>query len=64
MSLSLCTTVNITCNNASLMIIGLFVNQIIKALAPLLSMIFSAIILKRTCACPVPALPPPPPTTF
>jgi drug/metabolite transporter (DMT)-like permease len=48
LSLSLCTTVNITCNNASLMIIGLFVNQIIKALAPLLSMIFSAIILKRT----------------
>jgi len=47
LSLALCTTVNITCNNASLMIIGLFVNQIIKALAPLLSMIFSALILKR-----------------
>ena len=30
------------------MIIGLFVNQVIKALAPLLSMIFSHLILKKT----------------
>ena len=48
LTLSLCSTVNITCNNASLMIIGLFVNQVIKALAPLLSMIFSHLILKKT----------------
>jgi len=47
LTLSICSTVNITCNNASLMKIGLFVNQVIKALSPLLSMLFSFLILKR-----------------
>ena len=53
LTLALCSTVNITCNNASLMIIGLFVNQVIKALAPLLSMIFSRLILKKTYTPPL-----------
>ena len=47
LTLAFCSTINITCNNASLMKIGLFVNQVIKALSPLLSMLFSFLILKR-----------------
>lgn len=45
--LAICTTLNISCNNASLMLIGLFVNQVIKATSPLLSMIISYFILQR-----------------
>jgi drug/metabolite transporter (DMT)-like permease len=50
LALSICTTLNITCNNASLMLIGLFVNQVIKATSPLLSMIISYFILQRRYA--------------
>ena len=32
LTLSVCTTVNISCNNASLMLIGLFVNQASRAI--------------------------------
>merc|ERR1712028_191176 len=38
LTLACCTTVNISCNNASLMLIGLFVNQVIKALSPMIVM--------------------------
>ena len=47
LTLACCSTINITCNNASLMKIGLFVNQVVKSLSPLLSMAFSFFILKR-----------------
>lgn len=47
LALSICSAVNIACNNASLMLIGLFVNQVVKALAPLISMCCSFLILKR-----------------
>ena len=47
LTLAVCTTVNISCNNASLMLIGLFVNQIIKALSPMIVMAMSYFVLKR-----------------
>ena len=47
LTLACCTTVNISCNNASLMLIGLFVNQVIKALSPMLVMCMSYFVLKR-----------------
>jgi len=47
LTLACCTTVNISCNNASLMLIGLFVNQIIKALSPMLVMGMSYFVLER-----------------
>ena len=47
LTLAVCTTVNISCNNASLMLLGLFVNQIIKALSPMIVMGMSYFILKR-----------------
>jgi len=47
LSLAICTSINISCNNASLMLIGLFVNQVVKALAPLISMVCSFLLLKR-----------------
>jgi len=47
LTLSVCTTVNISCNNASLMLIGLFVNQVIKALSPLIVMCMSYFLLQR-----------------
>jgi len=47
LTLAVCTTVNISCNNASLMLIGLFVNQVIKALSPMLVMCMSYFVLKR-----------------
>lgn len=47
-ALALCTSVNIGCNNASLIIIGLFINQIIKALSPFIVMLISVFILGRT----------------
>ena len=47
LTLAVCTTVNISCNNASLMLIGLFVNQIIKALSPMIVMAMSYFVLRR-----------------
>ena len=47
LTLAVCTTVNISCNNASLMLIGLFVNQVIKALSPMIVMGMSYFVLKR-----------------
>ena len=47
LTLAVCTTVNISCNNASLMLLGLFVNQIIKALSPMIVMAMSYFVLKR-----------------
>ena len=47
LTLAVCSTVNISCNNASLMLIGLFVNQIIKALSPMLVMGMSYFVLQR-----------------
>jgi len=47
LTLAVCTTVNISCNNASLMLLGLFVNQIIKALSPMIVMGMSYFILRR-----------------
>jgi len=47
LTLAVCTTVNISCNNASLMLIGLFVNQVIKALSPLIVMCMSYFLLSR-----------------
>merc|ERR1711865_604124 len=47
LTLAVCTTVNISCNNASLMLLGLFVNQVIKALSPMIVMCMSYFILKR-----------------
>jgi drug/metabolite transporter (DMT)-like permease len=46
-TLAICTTINISCNNASLMLIGLFVNQIIKALSPMIVMAMSYFVLQR-----------------
>ena len=47
LTLAVCTTVNISCNNASLMLLGLFVNQVIKALSPMIVMGMSYFVLKR-----------------
>ena len=47
LTLAVCTTVNISCNNASLMLLGLFVNQIIKALSPMIVMAMSYFVLRR-----------------
>ena len=47
LTLAVCTTVNISCNNASLMLIGLFVNQVIKALSPMIVMGMSYFVLNR-----------------
>ena len=47
LTLAVCTTVNISCNNASLMLLGLFVNQIIKALSPMIVMVMSYFVLRR-----------------
>merc|ERR1712216_379729 len=47
LTLAICTTVNISSNNASLMLIGLFVNQIIKALSPMIVMAMSYFVLQR-----------------
>jgi len=47
LTLAVCTTVNISCNNASLMLIGLFVNQVIKALSPMIVMAMSYFVLQR-----------------
>merc|ERR1712166_509566 len=47
LTLAVCTTVNISFNNASLMLLGLFVNQVIKALSPMIVMCMSYFILKR-----------------
>ena len=47
LTLAVCTTVNISCNNESLMLLGLFVNQIIKALSPMIVMAMSYFVLKR-----------------
>lgn len=47
-ALALCSTVNICANNGSLVIIGLFVNQIIKATAPLPTMLMSCIAEKKS----------------
>ena len=49
-ALALCTSVNIGCNNASLVWLSLFVNQILKANAPLMTMVTSFLILRRTYA--------------
>jgi len=47
LTLAVCTTVNISCNNASLMLLGLFVNQVIKALSPMIVMGMSYFVLQR-----------------
>jgi drug/metabolite transporter (DMT)-like permease len=47
-ALAMCSTVNICANNGSLVIIGLFVNQIIKATAPLPTMLMSCIAERKS----------------
>ena len=47
LALAACTTINICCNNASLMMIGLFVNQVLKSTSPLVTMIMSYAVLGR-----------------
>jgi len=46
--LATCTVINLACNNASLTLVSLFLNLIIKAAGPLVGMIASNIVLKRT----------------
>ena len=50
LGLSLCSTVNISCNNASLMFIGLFVNQARPVFAPPPANGGAAAATRRTCA--------------
>lgn len=45
--IALCTTFNIALNNASLTLVSLFVNQVIKACAPLPSIIFSYLVASK-----------------
>jgi len=46
--ISICTTANIACNNASLTMVSLFLNQVIKATGPLPTMIFSFLMERKT----------------
>mmetsp|Transcript_26168 Transcript_26168/g.64860 ORF Transcript_26168/g.64860 Transcript_26168/m.64860 type:complete len:366 (-) Transcript_26168:136-1233(-) len=43
-----CSTVNLLCNNISLTLISLFLNQVIKATGPLPTMIFSFLLEQKT----------------
>jgi len=45
--IALCTTFNIALNNASLTLVSLFVNQVIKACAPLPSIVFSYLVASK-----------------
>ena len=51
--LAICTVVNLACNNASLTLVSLFLNLTIKAASPLVGMIASNIVLKRTYSIPM-----------
>lgn len=46
--IALCTSLNASLNNMSLTMVSLFVNQVIKATAPLPTMIFSYTVAKKT----------------
>jgi drug/metabolite transporter (DMT)-like permease len=52
-SLGLCGAMNIVMNNASLIMIGLFVNQVLKALSPIFTMLSSYYLLNRTYSCKI-----------
>lgn len=43
LAIAVCTTANIGCNNASLTLISLFLNQVIKATGPLPTLVFSVL---------------------
>ena len=45
--LALCTSVNIACNNASLALVSLFVNQVIKGTTPLITVPASMVLEKK-----------------
>ncbi|KAL1527837.1 hypothetical protein AB1Y20_009217 [Prymnesium parvum] len=46
--IAICTTANLACNNVSLTLVSLFLNQVIKAAAPLPTMLFSFILERKT----------------
>jgi len=48
LAISSCSVLNILCNNASLRIVSLFLNQVIKATGPMPTMLFSFLIESKT----------------
>jgi len=53
LAIAICTTANIGCNNASLTLVSLFLNQVIKAIGPLPTMIFAAIFQGKRYSWPI-----------